>query len=170
MKTPSMRTHNAFNAPSRERGAALLLVLILLVGALALGLATLQAAMVTSRLAGSHGALIQAQARAERAAYYALANFDTFSWVGAIEIKESDDAPTWREAIVEPKSQRPPSLCEQSGCLLLPVHIEGYAWVMTLGAVTEEDSARVIAASAPIFVRVEDVVEGEREYRRAVWQ
>lgn len=70
----------------RQRGVALVVVLALLVGAVMIGVSTMQSSLVDERLAGNYRMAAQAQMNAEKAASAAVASndfFDAETWQGS---------------------------------------------------------------------------------------
>ncbi|WP_336269090.1 pilus assembly PilX family protein [Vreelandella arctica] len=151
-----------------QQGAALVIVMALLSGALMIGISGMNSALIDERLAGNYRAVALAQMNAERAASEADTHFnDENDWKDKLysALSSEDD---WKAAV---KSQRYEELKENypegmikegicdsgedsySRCLYFPVVVDGSEhYVVAMGAV-EDEAGNTIAESEPIFLK-----------------
>lgn len=142
-----------------QRGAALVIVMVLLASALVTAMMGMQSALVDERLAGNFRASLQAQMNSGSAASHALRRFDELSWEGAPQIEASATV-RFEDYLGHPHSQRVSQDCPSQGCLFVPVVLQGESWVMALGAVLSERDG-IVAQSEPVFVRLELHEDGQ---------
>ncbi|MCP1314005.1 MULTISPECIES: hypothetical protein [unclassified Halomonas] len=138
-------------SPTRQRGAALAIVIVVMASALMLGIVGVQSALIDQRLAANYRAALQAQMRAERAAGQALTRFDSLAWEQAPAIDEQP--PRWSTLARHPAAS---FACAERSCLYLPVLRGGERWALAFGVVHDDTAeATLIAHSEAVFVRVE---------------
>ncbi|MFG6668309.1 hypothetical protein ACGK9R_14550 [Halomonas sp. HNIBRBA4712] len=144
--------------PKHQRGAALVVVMVVLTSALMLALVGVQSALVDQRQAANYRAALKAQMRAESAAAAALKRFDTLDWEQAPTLEET--SPRWSTLTRHPEATY---LCADHSCLYLPVLRDDERWAMALGVVHDDTpEATLIAHSEAVFVRVEQDSAGAR--------
>ena len=153
---------------NKQQGAALVVVMALLSGALMIGISGMNSALIDERLAGNYRAVALAQMNAERAASEADTHFNAESdWVGqpSSELSSDDD---WKTTIKSksyeelkenyPKGMVKEEICDRSEdsysrCLYFPVVVDGSVfYIVAMGAV-EDEAGNTIAESEPIFLR-----------------
>ncbi|UDM07764.1 hypothetical protein LG409_02325 [Halomonas sp. NyZ770] len=142
-----------------QRGAALVIVMVLLASALVTAMMGMQSALVDERLAGNFRASLQAQMNSGSAAAHAVWRFDELSWEGAPQI-EVPATVRFDDYLGNPLAYRVSQNCPSQGCLFVPVMFQGEPWVMALGAVLSENDG-VVAQSEPVFVRLELHEDGQ---------
>lgn len=156
---------------SPQQGAALVIVMALLAGALMLGVVGVQSALVEERLASNYRASTLAQMRAEVAASQAVSAFASLEWEGAPAIDKAQYV-KWADYAALPYANVVASECPQNACFYIPVERAGQPWVMALGAVMAPDSGAEapLAQSLPIFIRLEDTTLPEGTKATVIWQ
>ncbi|WP_249977509.1 pilus assembly PilX family protein [Vreelandella olivaria] len=144
----------------QQRGAALVMVLVLLASALMVGIMGGQTGLVGERLGSNYRVLTLAQMRAEVAALRAIEQFAALEWHDAPLISDRL-AVRWEEYSAHPLATLVDEGCSQKACLFIPVERDGQQWAMAIGAVIqpEPNGGTLLAQSLPIFVRFEKMNE-----------
>lgn len=159
--------------PGRQRGAALVVVIALLVSALMIGIVSVQSALIDERLASNYRASIMAQMRAETAASQAIVAFADLEWDSNVPVIDELHETAWQAYITHPAASVLDSECPQGSCFYIPVERAGKPWIMALGAVISPDreGKKLLAQSLPIFIRVvEDSSTPEETKATVIWQ
>lgn len=170
-----------------QQGAALVIVMALLSGALLIGISGMNSALIDERLAGNYRSTALSQMNAERAASEAGIKFnDPSPWNGSPNDELSSET-SWKDAIKSKSyeelsedykegmvSQGVCGIGEESynNCLYFPVYIDNppagpERYAVAIGAV-ENEEGRNVALSEPIFLRygysdqtaIDDFLEG----------
>ncbi|WP_252109543.1 MULTISPECIES: hypothetical protein [unclassified Halomonas] len=144
-----MRPTDNTPALGRQRGAALVVVMVVLTGALMLGLVGVQSALVDQRQSANYRAALKAQMRAETAAAKALSAVDTLDWHSAPVLEFGQNA-RWPVFTAHPAAVH---RCVEEACLYLPVMRGAERWVLALGVTYSSDGA-LIAHGAPVLMRL----------------
>lgn len=151
-----------------QQGAALVIVMALLSGALLIGISGMNSALIDERLAGNYRAVALAQMNAERAASEADTHFnDENDWKykpnSALSSEDDWKATIKSQRYEELKENYPEDMVKEgicdssednySRCLYFPVVVDGSVYyIVALGAV-EDEAGNTIAESEPIFLR-----------------
>lgn len=167
----------------RQRGAALIVVLALLAGALIVGVSGLQSSLIDERLAGNYRASAQAQMNAEEAVAEALAEgvFASTNWTDLSLpewFKKDSWGDGWREEVKEVsygnlEKEKSGNLCNDKDipgfqtCFYFPLKVTGAHnpgnYVVAVGAV--KDKAGKLLASRVILIenkkQIPDIIPGE---------
>ncbi|WNL39482.1 hypothetical protein RN346_02715 [Halomonas sp. PAMB 3232] len=146
-----MRCAETTSVLGRQRGAALVVVMVVLTGALMLGLVGVQSALVDQRQAANYRAALKAHMRAETAAARALSAVDTLDWHNAPRLEPGQNA-RWPVVTAHPTAVH---RCVEGSCLYLPVMRGAERWVLALG-VSRASNGALAAHSAPILLRVDE--------------
>lgn len=142
-----MTVHN------RQKGAALVIVMALLSGALLLGTAGLQSAIINERLAGNYRIVAQANMNAESAYSKAIdENIASIEWGSESYEKDNIEKMGWEE--INDLGQVVDQCKEAASlCFYFPLIVNGKECFVAFGAVTDGQE-EPLAFSAPFFLFV----------------
>jgi type IV pilus assembly protein PilX len=142
----------------KQKGMALIVVLVLLAISLMLGLSGVQSSLIDERMAGNYKAAVRADMHAEIAAAQATKDvpvwgdkdpsFDGFETAGNARWS---DYSSHGKAV---KRTNGYSFCTNSSCFYLPIKVNDEEWIMAMGTVLDDEGA-LIAESEPVFIRFE---------------
>lgn len=139
----------------QQKGAALLVVISLLMVSLMLGLTSIQSSMLDEQLAGNYKADVQAQMGAEEAAsagWQKLGPGSSFSSKSRSDI----EGMSWEDFVDDSNfgdvSKSDNSCSGQLDCHYRYIDDGGGRYIVTMGSL--QNDSKVVAESAPAFVRV----------------
>lgn len=154
----------------RQRGAALVIVLALLTGALVVGVSSMQSSLIDERLAGNYRASAQAQMNAEQAAALAIPNIEeSYSKDDAkenrddlkkkYEISTPEDVKQLRYADVDAKNPKGKTdgNCDdedENRCFYFPLAIGGEDYWAAFGAVKSDAGKGSVVSQHAVLVRL----------------
>lgn len=138
---------------SRQQGAALVIVMALLTGALLIGIAGMQSAVVNEHLAGNYRIVAQANMNAESAYSKAVKeNIETINWGSNSYDQDDIEKMNWEQ--IQDLGQTIDQCEEKSSlCFYFPLKVNGEKCFVAFGAVNNEQG-EPIAFSDPYFLFV----------------
>lgn len=146
----------------KQQGAALVIVMALLSGAVMLGISAMQSALIDERLAGNYRAAVQAQMNAEKAASHAMAEFNNDknagrnSWSGSRDINVVDLRSDFFTVDTVADA------CSDSDkCAYEFLQIDNEYTILAKGGVVSKTAGRIIAESQFIKINFEVVSNSE---------
>ncbi|HAA45213.1 MAG: hypothetical protein XD36_2464 [Halomonas sp. 54_146] len=142
----------------KQQGAALVIVMALLSGALMIGISGMNSALIDERLAGNYRAVALAQMNAERAVSQAIQEF--YEGQRASELSWTKPPLTSMDEVgdIFDDTENDPSWCEGSNnrCAYEFLVIDGVYSIVAKGRVVEESTGQVISESSFIRINFDD--------------
>lgn len=130
-----------------QQGAALVIVMVLLSGALMLGMSGMQSALIDERLAGNYRALVQANMNAESAYSKAVEeNIGSIDWGGKTYTQDDIEKMKWQEInnlgqIIDQCED------EKAVCFYFPLIVDGRKCLVAFGALSADQEAPLVVSN-----------------------